>query len=162
MRPVYILFASSILVLDQATKWIVVARLSPDSIVPVIPGLFSLVLVENKGIAFGLLAGLSSSVAFALIILVSAAALGLVCYLLWKSEPSARRAPAALSFILGGAFGNLVDRIFRGSVVDFLDFYVRSYHWPAFNVADSAIVVGAGILALDLFAGRKEIAGSSL
>ena len=89
MRPVYLLIASAIFVLDQITKWAVVARFSPDTDLPVIPGLFSLVRVENRGIAFGMLARLSSGLAFGLIILVSAAAIGLVCYLLWKTAPSA-------------------------------------------------------------------------
>ena len=150
MRPVYFVIASFVLVSDQITKWAVLARFSPDTTVPVIPGLFSLVRVENRGIAFGLLADLSSGIAFGLIVLISAAALGVVCYLLWKHEPSAKRAGAALALILGGAAGNLLDRMVRGSVVDFLDFYIRGYHWPAFNVGDSAIVVGAGILLLDV------------
>ena len=154
MRPIYLLIASAIFVLDQITKWAVVARFSPDTILPVIPGLFSLVRVENRGIAFGMLGRLSSGVAFGLIVLVSAAAIGLVCYLLWKTEPSAMLAGSALACILGGASGNLLDRIVRGKVVDFLDVYVRSYHWPAFNVADSAIVVGAGLLLLDILRGR--------
>ena len=156
MRPIYLLIASVIFVLDQITKWVVVVRFSPDTILPVIPGLFNLVRVENRGIAFGMLARLSSGLAFGLIILVSAAAIGLVCYLLWKTEPSAICAGTALAFILGGATGNLLDRIVRGRVVDFLDVYVRSYHWPAFNVADSAIVAGVGLLLLDLFRGRGK------
>ena len=156
MRPIYLLIASAIFLLDQLTKWAVVARFSPDTILPVIPGLFSLVRVENRGIAFGMLARLSSGLAFGLIILVSAAAIGLVWYLLWKAGPSAILAGTALAFILGGAAGNLVDRIIRGRVVDFLDVYVRSYHWPAFNVADSAIVAGAGLLLLDLFRGGRK------
>ena len=139
MRPIYLLIASAVFLLDQITKWAIVTRFSPDTILPVIPGLFSLVRVENRGIVFGMLGRLSSGLAFGLIILVSAAAIGLVWYLLWKVEPSAILAGTALAFILGGATGNLLDRIIRGRVVDFLDVYIRSYHWPAFNVADSAI-----------------------
>ena len=154
MRAIFLLVAVSVLVLDQITKWLVLTRLSPESIVTVIPGFFSLVRVENRGIAFGLLAGLSSNLAYSVIVVVSAAALVLVCYLLWNIGPSAKRSGMALALILGGAAGNLADRMIRGSVVDFLDFYVRSYHWFTFNIGDSAIVVGAGLLTLDLFWGR--------
>ena len=156
MLPYYLLIAISVLILDQITKWIVVTRLTPDAILPVIPGLLSLVRVENRGIAFGFLAGISSSLVFGLIILISAAAMGLVCYLIWKSDSASRRARTALALILGGATGNLVDRMFRGSVVDFLDFYIRGYHWYTFNLADSAIVVGAGLLLLDLLSGEAQ------
>ena len=157
MRRVYLIIAASVLALDQITKWLVLIRLSPESIVAVIPGFFSLVRVENRGIAFGMLAGLSSNLAYGLIVLVSVAALVLVCYLLWNTGPSAKRAGVALALILGGAAGNLADRMIRGSVIDFLDFYVRSYHWFTFNIGDSAIVVGAGLLALDLFWGRHRL-----
>lgn len=151
MRPLYLLIAAAVLVADQLTKWAVLDRFSPETIVTVIPGLFSLVRVENRGIAFGLLSGLSSGIAFTVILAVSMAVLGVICYLLWKTAPDARRASAALALILGGATGNFADRIVRGRVVDFLDFYIRDYHWPAFNIADSAIVIGAGLLLMDLF-----------
>ncbi len=154
MRPIYLVIASAILALDQLTKLAVLERFSPDTVVTVIPGVFSLVRVENRGIAFGFLSGLSSGIALTVILAVSAAALAVVCYLLWKTDATARRASFALALILGGAAGNFTDRIIRGSVVDFLDFYVRGYHWPAFNVADSAIVVGAGLLLIDLFRGQ--------
>lgn len=154
MRPIYLAIASGILVLDQLTKWAILSRFSYDTMVTVIPGLFSLVRVENRGIAFGFLSGVSSGIAFAVILAVSIAALAVVCYLLWKTAPGARRSSLALALILGGAAGNFVDRVVRGSVVDFLDFYFRSYHWPAFNVADSAIVVGAGLLLMDILRGQ--------
>ncbi len=154
MRPIYFLIAASILVLDQISKWAVVTRFSFDTMVTVIPGLFSLVRVENRGIAFGFLGGGRSGVAFALIVGVSAAALGVISWLLWKTDPGARRSAIAFALILGGAAGNLVDRIARGSVVDFLDFYFREYHWYTFTLADSAIVVGASLLLFDLFWGR--------
>jgi signal peptidase II len=156
MRSIYLLIASSVFLLDQLTKWAIVDHFSPDAMRPVVPGLFSLVRVENPGIAFGMLGHLSSGAAFGLIILVSAAAIALVCYLLWRADPSALLAGVALALILGGATGNLVDRIIRGRVVDFLDFYFGTYHWPAFNVADSAICVGAALLVLDLFWGRGK------
>src|SRR5262245_51540072 len=143
MRKVYFLIAFAVLLLDQLTKWLVLTRISDEDIVAVIPGLFSLVRVQNRGIAFGFLGQISSTAAFALIVLFSSVAIGVVVYLLWRFGAADKFAATAFALILGGAAGNLVDRLFRGSVVDFLDFYYRSYHWPAFNVADSAIVVGA-------------------
>jgi signal peptidase II len=154
MRRIYLIVAAAVVAIDQLTKWAVLARFSPDDIRPIIPGLFSLVRVENRGIAFGMLAGLSSSAGFVLIVIVSTAVLGLLLYLLWHADAAAPRTGMAFAFILGGAAGNLIDRIFRGRVVDFLDFYFRDYHWPAFNVADSAICVGAGLLLLDLILAR--------
>lgn len=154
MRRIYLLIASAVLVLDQITKWLVAGRFTFDTSVTVIPGLFSLVRVENRGVAFGMLSGVSSGIALTFIILVSVATLGVIGYLLWRSDDSRWHSGIALALILGGATGNLIDRIARGRVVDFLDFYFRDYHWPAFNVADSAIVVGAGLLIIDLFWGK--------
>ena len=154
MRRIYLLIASAIVALDQITKWLVAERFTFDTSVTVISGLFSLVRVENRGVAFGMLSGLTSRMAMTAIVLISVAALGAICYLLWKIEDAAWRTGIALSLILGGAAGNLIDRIARGRVVDFLDFYFREYHWPAFNIADSAIVVGAGLLIIDQFWGK--------
>ncbi|MEE8584634.1 MAG: signal peptidase II [Acidobacteriota bacterium] len=154
MRPVYLLIAACVAGLDQVTKFAVVANLSAYSVVPVVPGLFRLVRVENRGIAFGLFSDSSSALGFALLILFSFVALAIVVVLLWKNPRSAVRAGIGLSCILGGAASNLVDRVVRGSVIDFLDVYIGSYHWPAFNAADSAIVIGSGVLLLELFAGR--------
>jgi signal peptidase II len=155
MRGLYIVAAAAIALADQLTKWVVLERFSPDTVVQVIPGLFSLVRVENRGVAFGLFSGMSSAAGFAIIVAMSVTALGVICYLLWKTAPGARRAGLALALILGGATGNLIDRIIRGRVVDFLDFYVRAYHWPAFNLADSAIVIGAALLLFELFFDRR-------
>lgn len=153
-RWTYLWIALAVLLADQLTKAAVVARFSEDTAIPIIPGLFQLVRVENRGIAFGLLADSSSPWAAGILILFSVAAIVLVGALLWQNQPSARLAGTGLALILGGAAGNLADRIARGRVVDFLDFYLGAYHWPAFNVADSAICVGAGMILLDLFAAR--------
>src|SRR4051812_6414125 len=96
MRRIYLLLASAILVLDQITKWLVAERFTFDTSVTVISGVFSLVRVENRGVAFGILAGATSGVALTVIISISAAALGIICYLLWKNDPSAWRAGVAL------------------------------------------------------------------
>ena len=155
MRSACLLAASAVLVLDQITKAVILARFSEETMIPVIPGLFRLVRVENRGMAFGLLADSSSGFLFGLLVVLSVAALCLVSFLLWRNPLSPAYSAAGLALILGGAAGNLVDRIARGKVVDFLDFYIGSYHWPAFNVADSAIVIGAGILLLELLGIRR-------
>ncbi len=154
MRGLHLLIALAVFTLDQATKAVVEARIPLHDVRPVIPGLFQLTHVKNRGAAFGLFADSPSELKIVLLIAVSVLALGLVLVLLWRHQPGAWpgawRTGVGLALILGGATGNLFDRLLHGSVVDFLDFYLRSYHWPAFNVADSAIVVGAGLLVLDM------------
>ncbi|MGH9784704.1 MAG: signal peptidase II [Terriglobia bacterium] len=149
MRLVRFLLAGLVLLLDQATKAIVVERFTAQTAIPVIPGLFRLVLVENTGMAFGLLNDSPSPVVFGLLTLISAALLGFVAYLLWTNQTPLTLGGFGLALILGGAAGNVMDRLARGKVIDFLDFYIGSYHWPAFNVADSGIVIGAALLLLD-------------
>ena len=156
MRFHLFLIAGLVLLLDQATKAIVVARFAPDTVVPVIPGLFRLVRVENTGMAFGLFNDSPSPLVFVLLTIISAALLGFVAYLLWSNQTPSALGGYGLALILGGAAGNVVDRLARGKVIDFLDFYLGSYHWPAFNLADSAIVVGAALLVIDLMRGRTS------
>jgi signal peptidase II len=147
----YLWIAIATLAADQLSKAIVVARFSEDAMISIIPGLFRLVRVENRGIAFGLFSDSSSPIAGTLFALISAAAIILIGVLLWQNHPAAKLTGWGLALILGGAAGNLVDRLLRGVVVDFLDFYVASYHWPAFNIADSAICIGAATLLWDLW-----------
>ncbi len=153
-RKFYFLVAALALLLDQGTKQLILARLSEFSVLPVIPGFFRLVRVENRGMAFGMFSDSSSSWSLFLLILISAAAIGFVATMIWKIDANERRLGVALALILGGAAGNLLDRLVYGHVIDFLDFYLASYHWPAFNVADSVILLGAATLLLDLFAER--------
>ena len=154
-RQNYFWIPLAVLAADQATKAVVVARFTGDTVVSIIPGLFRLVRVENPGIAFGLFSDSSSPLATAIFIFISLAAIILIGVLLWRNPPAAKLMAVGLALILGGAAGNLVDRLARGRVVDFLDLYVSSYHWPAFNLADSAISIGAVILVLDLAWGRN-------
>ena len=156
MRLQRFLIAGLVLFLDQATKALVVARFAADTAIPVIPGLFRLVRVENTGMAFGLLNDSPSPLVFVLLTIISAALLGFVAYLLWSNQTPSALGGYGLALILGGAAGNVVDRLARGKVIDFLDFYLGGYHWPAFNLADSAIVVGAGLLVIDLLRGRTS------
>ena len=150
MRGLHLLIALAVFTLDQVTKAVVEWGIPLHEVRPVIPGLFRLTHVKNRGAAFGMFADSPSELKIALLIAFSAVALGVGLVLLWRHQPEARRTGVGLALILGGAIGNLFDRLVHGSVVDVLDFYLRSYHWPAFNVADSAIVVGAGLLVLDM------------
>ena len=156
MRVKCFLISALVMVLDQATKAIVVERFTAATAIPVIPGLFRLVLVENTGMAFGLLDDSPSPLVFAALTLVSAAILGFVAYLIWTNQFPSALGGYGLAVILGGAAGNVLDRLVRGKVIDFLDFFLGEHHWPAFNVADCAIVVGAALLMIDLTRGRKD------
>jgi signal peptidase II len=125
----------------------------------VIPGFLNIVHSENPGMAFGLFADHDSPWRSFLLVGVSLAILIFLGRLLWLAKPGPRGGktqPFALALVIGGAVGNLYDRIVRGSVTDFIDVYAGSYHWPTFNVADSAITVGAILLALDLWLTREQ------
>jgi signal peptidase II len=134
-----------IVIVDQASKAVILKQLPLYRSIPVIPGFFNMTHVQNPGGAFGLLAGQPSVLRNIVFILVSTLALGLVFYL-YKTTPKTHPLPAfGFALIFGGAIGNLIDRVRFGKVVDFLDVYVGNLHWPAFNVADSAITIGIGI-----------------
>ena len=156
MRWFHLLIALLVFALDQLTKAVVEARIPLHDVRPVIPGLFQLTHVKNRGAAFGIFADSASPLTLQLLIALSGLALVIVLTLLWRHHPAARRSGIGLALILGGAVGNLFDRLVHGSVVDFLEFYLRGYHWPAFNVADSAIVIGAGLLVLDMMSKEPE------
>ena len=148
-RLIYAAIAVLILAADQLTKKMVQASIPPQAVIPVVPHFFNLTHTQNSGAAFGLFSGSSSPWKTTLLILVSGALLVTVIGIVWRSRMQWESA-VGLSLILGGASSNLLDRILRGQVVDFLDFYFRSYHWFTFNLADSAIVVGAGFLILKM------------
>jgi len=137
-----------VVILDQATKWIALQRLPPGVPVSVIDHLFSLTLVMNPGLAFGMLGSVPLGWRW-VVALLSIGALGVLAAVATRLLPEGGWAAAvAVGMIFGGAAGNLIDRARFGAVVDFLDFYWRDWHWPAFNVADSAITVGVALLAL--------------
>ena len=159
MRRYHFLMALLVLVLDQGAKWLVRDRMTLHETIPVIPGLFRLTHVQNRGAAFGLFSDSPSEWKIGLLVLFSVAALLVVSRLLWKNSHSLTATGLALALILGGAVGNLSDRLREGFVVDYLDFYLGSHHWPAFNVADSAIVVGAVILIAEILVTRSSAEG---
>jgi len=141
--------ATAILVLDQATKFFIDRTFRLYESVPVIENFFHITYVRNKGAAFGILADSAIRVPF-FITVATVAALGILWYLRQLREDQ-RLLQFALSLVFAGAVGNLIDRVRLGEVIDFLDVHWYQHHWPAFNVADSAITVGVGLLLLDLW-----------
>jgi signal peptidase II len=139
---------AGIVILDQLTKWWVRATLGLHESVPIIEGFFNLTYVRNPGAAFGLLSGLSPTVRGPVFIAISLAALVVLGVLLRSLGAEQRGLQVALAAVLGGAVGNMIDRLWAGEVIDFLDVYWGSYHWPAFNVADSCITLGVAALLL--------------
>jgi len=144
----HLLIAIAVVVLDRATKWAIVQTITLDDAINIIPGLFRLTHLENTGAAFSLFADSTSPFRTMLLIAFSLGALAVVSFLLWKERTIFNAGTLALSLILGGAVGNLWDRLTDGKVTDFLDFYIGIHHWPPFNIADSAIVVGALLLLM--------------
>lgn len=150
MRKFHFLIAFLVVVLDRATKWIVAKEISRHDGIQVIPGFFRITHVENRGAAFGLFADSPAQWKIAMLVLFSIVALIVVTALLWRNSHAMTTTGIGLALILGGAVGNLWDRLLNGRVVDFLLFYVGQYQWPAFNLADSAIVCGAGLLVIEI------------
>lgn len=149
-RAGYFLITLIVLGLDQATKIWAMVQLKPVVSIEVIPGLFRLTYATNRGVAFSLFADSQTDVRFIFAGISLVAALFVVAYQ-WRTPVSLLRLNTALSLMLAGIVGNLIDRVRWGEVVDFLDFpWMDKYTWPTFNVADTAICVGAGLLALEL------------
>ncbi len=150
--------AALIVAADQATKWAILAHFAAGES-RALTGFFNLVLVFNKGAAFSMLAdaGGWQTPLLAAFALIAAAVVG---FLLLRN-PHKRLLCLGLALILGGAIGNLIDRLRYGQVVDFLDLHALGWHWPAFNVADSAISIGAVLLILDGFVHHEKRAGAS-
>ncbi len=145
--------SAAVVLLDRLTKLWVESAVGRYETIPVIPGFFDIIYTRNRGIAFGLFADSGGYLRSVLLVGVAVAVLGAVAVLIWRlprnPTPSHRWFPFALGLIFGGAAGNLYDRIVHGSVTDFLDVYVGDWHWPAFNIADSAITIGAVLLLME-------------
>jgi signal peptidase II len=150
MRRLHFLIALSVIVLDRLAKLAVEHRIPLHDGIQIIPGFFRLTHLENRGAAFGLFADSPSPWKIGVLVLFSVIALVVVSALLWKNSHTISITGMGLALILGGAVGNLWDRLTAGHVTDFLLFYVGRYQWPAFNVADSAIVVGATLLVYEI------------
>ncbi|MBI3900129.1 MAG: lipoprotein signal peptidase [Gammaproteobacteria bacterium] len=145
----FLWISAAIIVFDQLSKWVALKYLLRHAEVAVAPFL-NLTLVFNRGAAFGFLNSAEGwqNVFFVVIALVATA---IIFYLLNRLSAAERSVAIGLSLILGGALGNLIDRFIHGHVIDFIDIYYKTWHWPAFNVADSAITIGAALLILDAF-----------
>jgi signal peptidase II len=152
-RATHFLLALFVVLLDRWTKRLVAAHIAMYTHIQVVPGFFRITHTENTGAAFSLFADSPSHWKTAMLISFSVAAMIVVSALLWKQSRALTMTGIALSLILGGAVGNLWDRVASGRVVDFLLFYVKSYQWPVFNLADSAIVIGASLLVLEIIFG---------
>ncbi len=145
-----------IIILDQLTKIIVDRSMPRHQSIAIIDGLFSLTYVRNTGAAFGIFAGSHEAFRLPFLIGVSVLAIGFILVMLKRLRDDAIGLITALALILGGAVGNLIDRIIYGEVIDFLDVYWSDYHWPAFNIADSCITVGVIITLYVLITAKGE------
>jgi signal peptidase II len=152
-RSVHFILAVFVVLLDRWTKRLVASHIAMYTHIQIIPRFFRLTHTENTGAAFSLFADSPSHWKTTLLIGFSLIAMIIVSVLLWKQSHVLTTTGIALSLILGGAVGNLWDRVASGRVVDFLLFYYRQYQWPVFNLADSAIVVGAGLLVIEILFG---------
>jgi len=150
------LVAGLVLYLDQMAKALAVIHLKDRPPIVVMEGNFDLVYVENTGAAFGLFSGARKELRFPFFHIVSALAIIAIIYLFMTLKENQLLLTVSLSTILGGALGNFTDRVRLGYVVDFLDFFWKDLHWPAFNVADTAITIGVGLLILDMIISREE------
>lgn len=159
MKKSYLIFfitALVIIALDQVTKILVVSNLQLHDSVPLVNGFLNLVHVRNPGAAFGFLAKAPAWFRSVFFIAVTVGAILLILYYLKQTGAGDKNQVVALSLIFAGAVGNLIDRIRFGEVIDFIDVYISTHHWPAFNVADSAISVGALLLLLSILKRPKD------
>ncbi len=159
VRSRYLLISIAVLALDQWSKWLVELHLPLYFREPVIPGLLNLAHVRNTGVAFGMFANHgSSAIGTWVLSLLGLGALTFVLVYFSRVPEDSRLLLVALTLVLGGAVGNLLDRITTGGVTDFIDFYFRDYHWHTFNVADSAITIGIGLMLISSFSQQRSAA----
>ncbi|MGC9971441.1 MAG: signal peptidase II [Bryobacteraceae bacterium] len=152
--------AGLVFLLDRLTKYVIQQQVLAGDSYTVIPGFFSIVHNENPGAAFSLFSGAQSEWRSFFLVGLTAGAGILIGVLLWHPGGrvgESRRMRLGLALILGGALGNVFDRIASRTVTDFLDFYLGALHWPAFNLADSAITVGAALLIIDMIRSRRRV-----
>jgi signal peptidase II len=148
--------ALSVIFMDQVSKFVIMKYIPIHQSVPIIKGLFELVHIRNRGIAFGIMNYASIDLTTYTLIFLNFAAIFLMIYWFFKLEAHEKKIALGISLVLGGAVGNLIDRARFREVIDFLDFYVGSHHWPAFNLADSAISIGAIWIAANIIFIKKQ------
>ena len=158
--PYYLLMLVLVAV-DQATKLLIARTVELYESITVIPGFFNITRIHNKGAIFGTFSQTNNKLVFALLTAASLAALALVVYYFFKTPATDKLMKVSLTMIMAGALGNLFDRLVRGHVIDFLDFYIRDAHWPFFNAADSCITIGACLMLVILFRRKPECSPSS-
>jgi signal peptidase II len=151
----FIVPALIVVLIDQISKWLVFNILKPNQIYPVIYGFFNLVLVKNKGMAFGIFSQSRSGFPFYFLLAATMLAIGVIIFFFFWTKSHQKWLTVGLSLVLGGAAGNLIDRLRLGYVIDFLDFFLKSYHWPSFNIADSAITIGTFWLMINIIIRNK-------
>ena len=154
-KSVYLLISLAVLSLDQWTKWLIESHLPEASSHEVIPGLLHISHVRNTGVAFGMFADGNPDHSRWILSLFGVVALGLIATLFYRASVKDRGLLAALAMVMGGAVGNLLDRISSGAVTDFIAVYIGNYRWPDFNVADSAISIGLVLILFDSFRSRR-------
>jgi signal peptidase II len=147
----FILPALFVILLDQLTKFLIIQSIPLHASRPVISGFFNLVHIRNRGMAFGMMNRPGSELSSFLLVAVTLVAILLLIYWFIRLKEQERSMIFGFSLVLGGAGGNLIDRLRFGEVVDFLDFFIGHYHWPAFNVADAAITIGTFWIAMKIF-----------
>ncbi len=155
-RIIHFGIALFIVFLDQLTKWVVTKWLPLYSNIVVVPHFFSITHVLNRGAAFSMFAEGPTRPTTLALIFFSLVVIVVLLRILWRSTEEMNATTFALALILGGAVGNLIDRVLSGSVVDFLAFYLGSYHWPDFNLADSSIVIGSILLVIEVFRSSEQ------
>lgn len=159
-RLVPFAIAFGVFAADRFTKSLIERYMMPWDAHVVIPGFFEIIHAENRGAAFSILADSSEAVRTALLVGLAVVVLALITRFLWTSTSRLSQEHwslrLGLALVLGGALGNVYDRVVRGAVTDFLDVYVADFHWPTFNVADSAITVGAALMLLSMWLGRRR------
>jgi signal peptidase II len=150
--------AAAVVALDRLTKWIVETRVSFADTYKAIPGFFDIVHSQNRGVVFGLFNESTSEWRTTLLVAFSMLAVVVVSVVLWKARQLDRFSVWGFALVLGGAGGNVFDRIMWGRVTDFLEFHIGDYYWPTFNMADSALVVGSGLLLVDMLRPKRQAA----
>ena len=150
--------SAAVFAVDRITKMLIESRVSVVDTINVIPGFFDIIHSQNRGVAFGIFNDSTSEWRTIALIVLSIAAVIFVSALLWRPQKLDRWSFWGLSLVLGGAAGNLFDRVLWGKVTDFLEVYIGEHHWPTFNVADSAIVIGSALLILDMLRPKRQAA----
>jgi signal peptidase II len=154
-RLLALLTALSVFGLDRWTKWLVESRFDTWDTKHLIPGYLDIVRSENPGIAFGIFQDSVSEYRTLALVITSVIAIAVLCWLLWRIDSHDRYTASGITLIFGGALGNVFDRIRFGHVTDFIDFHLGTAHWYVFNLADTAICIGAGFLILGMFLAEK-------